>query len=210
MKTTIFSALFLCMSFMLFAQEENPQKKTNNALDKVTTSALKLERKLILRNIEELEKEIAELNSLSADLSTSENIDPKDQQRVEIEMQSSILKLEKRNLKLTKIDVQLDGVELNSSQKETIEKRCSEIDEELQLLKEEDKALANDQRLEDGDRWELELKRADLYTRLKTAEYQLKMSGKKMKVSKRMKLEKEVKELKEQIELYNERIEEME
>lgn len=210
MKNSIFCLLFLSFTVLAIAQNEKEEEKKVPGLDKVTTAALKLERNLIVKDIEALESDIAELNTLSADLATTENIDPKDKQRVEIEMQSSILKLEKRNLQLTKIDAQLDGNELNTAQKEVIEKRSAEIDEELKLLKEEDKALANDQRLEDGDRWELELKRADLYTRLKSAEYQLKLRGKKMKVSKRLKLEKEVKALKEQIELYNQRIEEME
>ncbi len=111
-------------------------------------------------------------------------------------------------MQLEIVDSKITGNNLSEARESEILNRKKEINDRLTEIEKNDKALAEEELLDNGSEWELKTKRAELIAKLKLAESRLNIGGSSMKPTQRYALEKEIKTLKTRIEALDKKLDE--
>jgi hypothetical protein len=212
MRNKLFFLFILVIQTVYSNAQNQPDKNINQSpkSDKLDLEKemRELQKDLILDDIKSISKDEAVALELLEELKTIPNSNKRDIQRTELELESCTLRKELKNMQLEIIDSKISGKNLTEARESEILNRKKEINDRLTDIEKNDKALAEDELLDNGSEWELKAKRAELIAKLKLAESRLNIGGSSMKPTQRYALEKEIKALKTRIEALDKKLDE--
>jgi hypothetical protein len=212
MKNNLFVLFILLIQIFYCSAQNQPDKNINQSpkSDKIDLEKemRELQKDLILDDIKAISKDEADALELLEELKTIPNANKRDIQRTELELESFKIRKELKNMQLEIVDSKITGNNLSEARESEILNRKKEINDRLTEIEKNDKALAEEELLDNGSEWELKTKRAELIAKLKLAESRLNIGGSSMKPTQRYALEKEIKTLKTRIEALDKKLDE--